>query len=167
MNIFYLSDCPIEAAQSQCDKHVVKMILESAQMLCTAHHSHPTDATRPEKFYKQTHTNHPSNKWVRGCTENYNWLCLHAMALCSEYTYRYGKIHASEPIIWWCLNNIPNIPVLPITKMPQCMPDEFKTDCSIEAYRSFYNIDKRQSFKCVWTKRNEPKWWSEHLCLEA
>ena len=65
MNIFYLSECPVESAQAQCDKHVVKMILESAQMLCTAHHACPSDAERPEKFYKQAHVNHPSTIWVR------------------------------------------------------------------------------------------------------
>ena len=61
MNIFYLSEGPVDAASSQGDKHVVKMILESAQMLCTAHHACPSDAQRPEKFYKQAHLNHPSS----------------------------------------------------------------------------------------------------------
>ena len=99
MNIFYLSECPVEAAQYQCDKHVVKMILESAQMLCTAHHACPTAAPRPEKFYKQAHLNHPSTIWVRTATANYDWMIVHALALCEEYTHRYGKIHSSQSII--------------------------------------------------------------------
>jgi hypothetical protein len=167
MNIFYLSECPTDSARMQCDKHVVKMILESAQMLCTSHHVCPSDATLPDKFYKKTHTNHPSTIWVRECTGNYEWMCIHALALCEEYTYRYGKVHASQKVIEWCCDNVPAIPVGSTTQMPQCMPDEYKADCSIEAYRHFYNVDKRSSFKCVWTKREEPKWWREHLCLEV
>ena len=54
-----------------------------------------------------------------------------------------------------------------MTKMPQCMPDEFKEECSVSAYRHFYNVDKRRSFKCVWTDREEPQWWKEHKCLEV
>ncbi len=159
MNIFYLSDCPVESAQSQCDKHVVKMILESAQMLCTAHHVCPTNAERPEKFYKATHKNHPSTIWVRENTSNYEWMTKHALSLCKEYTYRYGKTHASQPVVEWCARNVPAIPSRLRSKMPQCMPDEFKQDCSVQAYRSFYNINKRNSFKCVWTNREEPRWW--------
>jgi len=167
MNIFYLSECPVESAVSQCDKHVVKMILESAQMLCTAHRACPSGVEFPEKFYKQAHLNHPSTKWVRETTENYEWMCLHALALCEEYTHRYGKIHASQQVIEWCADNIPDIPAAAMTKMPQCMPDEFKEECSVSAYRHFYNVDKRRSFKCVWTDREEPHWWKEHRCLEV
>ena len=45
------------------------------------------------------------------------------------------------------------------------MPDEFKEECSVSAYRHFYNVDKRRSFKRVWTDREEPHWWKEHTCL--
>ena len=159
MNIFYLSECPVEAARSQCNKHVVKMVLESAQMLCTAHHACPSEAQRPDKFYKQAHLNHPSSIWVRETTENYKWMCVHALALCEEYIHRYGKIHASQCVIEWCANNTPSIPEGPQTKIPLCMPDEFKDDDSVTAYRRLYNVGKRNSFKCVWTKRQEPDWW--------
>jgi hypothetical protein len=135
------------------------MILESAQMLCTTHHVCPTDAERPEKFYKATHKNHPSTIWVRENTSNYNWMTKHALSLCEEYTHRYGKVHASQSIIEWCANNIPDIPETEMTKMPQCMPDEFRDNDSVTAYRHFYNVAKRNSFKCVWTNRDEPKWW--------
>ena len=86
-------------------------------------------------------------------------MIIHALALCEEYTYRYGKIHASQSLIEWCADNMPDIPEAGMTKMPQCMPDEFKNECSVSAYRNFYNVDKRRSFKCVWTKRQEPQWW--------
>ncbi len=111
MNIFVLDTDPHTAAIQQLDKHVVKMILESAQMLCTAHHACPSDAERPEKFYKQAHLNHPSTIWVRTTTGNYEWMILHALALCEEYTHRYGKIHASHALIEWCADNVPAIPV--------------------------------------------------------
>jgi hypothetical protein len=90
VNIFYLDKSPVLAAQMQVNKHVVKMILESAQLLCTSHHMCPKHDL-PEKFYKKTHYNHPSAIWARESVDNYKWLCEHAMALCEEYTYRYGK----------------------------------------------------------------------------
>jgi hypothetical protein len=94
-------------------------------------------------------------------------MIIHALALCEEYTHRYSKVHASQALIEWCADNIPDIPDKPMTKMPQCMPDEFKEECSVSAYRHFYNVDKRRSFKCVWTAREEPQWWKEHRCLEV
>ena len=103
MNIFYLSECPVESAQAQCDKHVVKMILESAQMLCTAHHACPSDAERPEKFYKQAHLNHPSTIWTRGNRSQYLWLYNHMLALGEEYTKRSqeGIPYHKEVIEWF------------------------------------------------------------------
>ncbi|HAW80963.1 MAG TPA: hypothetical protein DCX27_15355, partial [Balneola sp.] len=94
MNIFVLDKNPNEAARQACDKHVVKMILESAQMLCSVH----PEGTAP---YKRSFYNHPCTKWVRETDKNYDWLVDHALALCSEYTKRYGKTHKSEEIIQW------------------------------------------------------------------
>ena len=160
MNIFYLSDCPVEAARSQCDKHVVKMILESAQMLCTAHHACSTEAQRPEKFYKQAHLNHPSTIWVRTTTANYEWMCIHALALCEEYTHRYGKIHASQAIIEWCADNIPEIPDDIMTKMPQCMPEHLKIPGNpIAAYKNYYIQDKVRF--ATWKNRSIPEWFQQ------
>ena len=91
MNIFYLRKDPIKAAQYQYNKHVVKMILESAQMLCTAHHEiMGDDANVP---YKRAHVNHPSTIWTRSSADNYAWLYWHMVALGDEYTKRYNKIH--------------------------------------------------------------------------
>ena len=94
MNIFYLDSRPHVAAKDHCDKHVVKMILESAQMLCTAHRE--LDGDVPDVFYKSTHKNHPSTIWARSKAGNYRWLYDLFVSLCDEYTYRYGKVHLSD-----------------------------------------------------------------------
>ena len=156
MNIFYLDKSAVISAQYMCDKHVVKMILESAQLLCTAHHVCPTNAERPEKFYKQTHMNHPSAIWARASTDNYLWLTAHAKALLSEYTHRYGKQHASTPVIMWCSANRPNIPDLGFTDMPQCMPDEYKMDDPVLGYRNYYKHGKAHLHN--WKNRSVPYW---------
>ena len=156
MNIFYLHKSPTVAAQHMCDKHVVKMILESAQLLCTAHHTCPTNAERPEKFYKKTHTNHPCAIWTRNCIGNYKWLCDHAQSLLDEYTYRYGKTHASTSVISWCVSNIPDIPDGELTDIAQCMPDEYKSNDPVIAYRNYYN--KAKSHLHNWKRRQIPHW---------
>jgi hypothetical protein len=139
MNIFYLDKCPEKAARLQYNKHVVKMILESAQMLCTAHHHYGND-TVP---YKKAHYNHPSTIWVREDFYNYIWLYDHMMALGDEYTKRYGKKHLSIEKCWWPLSHRPpGIPEKGMTKMPQCMPDEYKDKCSIQAYWNYYIGEK-------------------------
>ena len=156
MNIFYLHKSPTISAQYMCDKHVVKMILESAQLLCTAHHTCPTNAERPEKFYKKTHTNHPCAIWTRNCIGNYKWLCDHAQSLLDEYTYRYGKTHASTSVISWCVSNIPDIPDGELTDIAQCMPDEYKSNDPVIAYRNYYN--KAKSHLHNWKRRQIPHW---------
>jgi len=156
MNIFYLHESPTTAAEYMCDKHVVKMILESAQLLCTAHHVCPSDAERPEKFYKKTHLNHPCAIWTRSCTGNYRWLCTHAQALLNEYTYRYGKQHATTPVISWCKANDPDIPDGEFSDIPQCMPEEYRADDPVIAYRDYYN--KAKSHLHSWKNRQVPDW---------
>ena len=86
MNIFVVDYDPNKSAQDLCDKHVVKMILETAQMLCAAH----PIGTAP---YKATHLKHPCTLWVARSIDNYEWLLTHGYALCREYTARYGKRH--------------------------------------------------------------------------
>jgi len=177
MNIFFLDKDPTLAAQSMCNKHVVKMILESAQLLCTTHHV-TGQVELPERFYKPTHKNNPCTKWLREHDANYDWLVLHAISLCDEYTYRYGKIHKSEEIIRWCFNNIPHIRswrfknnmFYPanlyevhqnfwITTPALAMPDEYKCDDPVESYRRYYTEHKRYIIDMRWTKRNPPEWW--------
>ena len=139
MNIFYLDKDPIAAAVVQYNKHVVKMILESAQMLCAAHHilGNPDDVP-----YKLAHKNHPCTIWVRENSLHYDWLYEHMMALGDEYTARYNKTHMS---INKCkhLNIHPrNIPHETFEQPPQCMPDEYKDKCSVQAYWNYYIGEK-------------------------
>lgn len=96
MNIFYLHDNPEVAARAMTDKHVVKMILESAQLLSTAHHVLDGDNVMPKNIYKPTHRNHPSAIWVRETIGNYLWLRDHLWHLLQEYGRRYNKSHADH-----------------------------------------------------------------------
>ena len=140
MNIFYLHKDPVIAAKVQYNKHVVKMILESAQMLCTAHHHYDENTDVP---YKKAHYNHPSTIWTRESDEHYMWLFDHMVALGKEYTKRYGKVHLSINKCFLPLYRLPNgIPSNGFTQPPQAMPDEYKNDCSIEAYWNYYIGEK-------------------------
>ena len=139
MNIFYLDECPKKSAQLQYNKHVVKMILESAQMLCTAHHHYGNGENVP---YKKAHYNHPSTIWVRQNSIHYDWLYDHMIALGNEYTKRYGKTHLS---ITKCKDLVylpPGIPTVMFNQPPQCMPDEYKDKCSVQAYWNYYIAEK-------------------------
>lgn len=158
MNIFYLDHDSKLASQAMCNKHVVKQVLESAQLLCTSHHV-CCDTELPDFLYKKTHINHPCTKWVRECSANYAWLAYHAISLCQEYTYRYGKIHKSQPIIEWCLDNFPDVPIGFGTPPAQAMPDEYKDSDPVKAYRNYYTQHKRFVMDMKWTKRNPPYWW--------
>ena len=147
MNIFYLHKDPREAAKLQYNKHVVKMILESAQMLCTAHHVYGSPEQKENVPYKQAHLNHPSTIWVRTNNRNYMWLYWHMIALGEEYTKRYNKKHLT---ITKCEDFLYKPPVYlkdalygdPID-MPQCMPDEYKDECSVQAYWNYYINGKK------------------------
>ena len=141
MNIFYLHQNPEKAARYQYNKHVVKMILESAQMLCTAHHvyGNPDDAP-----YKQAHLNHPSTIWTRESRPNYFWLYEHMITLGQEYTKRYGKIHTTIDKCRFALSFCPDgITSEQFTEPPQCMPDKYKDDCSMQAYWNYYIYGKK------------------------
>jgi len=144
LNIFYLHEDPRKAAEYQYNKHVVKMILESAQMLCTAHHHFDNGDNVP---YKRAHYNHPSTIWVRQADTHYYWLYDHMIALGEEYTKRYGKIHLT---ITKCLEALKFAPDgIPLSyaihnEPPQCMPDEYKADCAIHAYWNYYINDKHR-----------------------
>ena len=141
MNIFYLSHCPKKAAQVQYNKHVVKMILETAQLLCTAHII--LDEEEADVPYKATHKNHPSAVWVRASAENYFWAYEHMLALGEEYTKRYGKQHLTISKCRDVLYTFPkSISNQAFTQPPQCMPDEYKTECSVDAYWNYYENEK-------------------------
>jgi hypothetical protein len=167
MNIFYLDKDPALAVQYMCDKHVVKMILESAQLLCTTHWILGTniESINIAKIYKPTHKNHPCSIWVRTCCANYNWLMRHALALLEEYSYRYKKTHASHSTIKYCVDNIPNFKneITTMTKPALAMPDQYKCVDPVESYRNYYWFDKRINIKMTWTKRETPWWFSQYM----
>lgn len=142
MNIFYLDKDPVKAAEYQYNKHVVKMILETAQILCTTHIL--IDGDDADVPYKATHKNHPSTVWARQSADNYEWLYNHFIALSNEYTKRYDRVHLSYTKCKDKLKNIPkSLQRVGVTKMPQCMPDEYKDiHCSVKAYWNYYIGEK-------------------------
>lgn len=150
MNIFYLHDNPKVCSQYHVDKHVVKMILETAQLLSTAHW-----LSGGEGPYRATHKNHPSAIWARSNKSNYRWLCELGMELCKEYTYRYGKIHKTQQHLEWLTTNIPNIPNGKFTQPTLAMPDQYKSDNHIDSYRLYYIKDK--SHLHSWKNRKTPE----------
>jgi len=159
MNIFVLDQDPIKASVYHNDKHVVKMILESAQLLCGVHHVTESNLDIP---YRLSHKNHPCSIWARECLENYIWLCDLGMALCREYSHRYNKTHKSQAVIEWCYDNLPDLPELgDITPFALAMPDECKTDDPVESYRKYYMMHKQNIAN--WKMREIPKWYKSDL----
>ena len=146
MNIFYLDSDPVKAAQVQYNKHVVKMILESAQMLCTAHHHYTELLSQDDSYitYKKAHYNHPSTIWCRENSEQYLWLYNHMIALGNEYTKRYNKIHLTITKCADILQATPaGIPLGTFEEPPQCMPEQYKVaGCSVTAYWNYYEQEK-------------------------
>jgi len=139
VNIFYLAHDPVSCAKLHCDKHVVKMILEYAQLMSTAHDEAGTWAA---PMYKPTHRNHPCAKWVRESENNYTWLYCLFIALCDEYTHRYGKVHKTDIKLRDLLRSPPPGSGEYFTQPPQAMPDECRRECSVEAYRAYYREHK-------------------------
>jgi len=153
MNIFVLSFDPRIAAEHHCDKHVVKMILETAQLLYCAHWA--TDPSKlPEGAYRKTHVNHPCAIWTRESDANYRWLCALGIALCDEYTFRYGKVHKTRAHIEWLVANPPALPDIGETSMRLAMPDEYKCDSPVDSYRKYYAGAK--SHLLTYSKRLRP-----------
>jgi hypothetical protein len=152
MNIFVLDEDVKKCAEYSCDKHVVKMLLESVQLLCSTYYY--TDEI-PNDVYKLAHKNHPCSIWTRESLSNWKWLYSLATELYKEYKYRYGdKIHKSGEM----LNSLPlpKIKDIGITKRPQCMPLEYQQLDVIDAYRGYYLGDKRELLKY---KRREIPYW--------
>ena len=166
MNIFYLSSCPQEAAESHNDKHCVKMILESAQMLSTAHRE--LDGDVPDILYKSAHKNHPSTIWARSSKQHYDWLYRLFRQLSAEYTLRYSKsgnwgrdlkVHKTWNKLGKILKTAPkNIKDNGWVDPPQCMPDHCKKPDTIDAYRNYY-LTEKASFS-TWNYTNKPTWWT-------
>lgn len=181
MNIFYLDQDATKAAQYQVDRHVVKMITEVGQILSTAHRildGAPVKVTykipesgkirnkvvwvldddRNDVLYSVTHRNHPSCVWVREAVSNYAWLVDHMFALGDEYTFRYGKRHATIEKLGYMLQSPPfNLKDYDMTTMPSCMPEEYIiSEDPVINYREYYRRGK--SHLHSWKVRGAPEW---------
>lgn len=155
MNIFYLHSDQKKCVKLYVDRHVVKMILETCQLLCTVLWMFGQSAP-----YKKTHENHPCSIWARTNVKNWNWLRKLGISLCHEYTFRYGKQHVCEKI----LKSLRPPPKLAIGKFfppPQAMPAKFKRKSTIMAYRVYYAIGKSHlhfwKTRHAWKHRNIPE----------
>lgn len=178
MNIFILSDQPQKAAREHNDKHVVKMILESGQMLSTAHRmldgkeyieksrtgrnvrrwKHP-NSNMESTLYKAVHMNHPCTIWTRESQGNYYWHFELFKALCEEYMYRYNKVHATQEKLMELLSHHPkNIMDADQTPFAQAMPDYCKNIDAVKAYRKYY-IHEKNGF-ANWKGRSKPRWYN-------
>jgi len=177
MNIFFLDYDPKQAAEYMVDRHVVKMILESAQLLSTAHRvidgieyegksqsgrkakRWKLEDGREEIMYSATHINHPSAVWCRKSVENYVWLVDHMFALMDEYTHRYGKIHKVHSSgMSYHLQSPPfNLKEWDFTIPPSAMaPEYILGDDPVANYKNYYIKGKSHLHK--WTLRDKPYW---------
>ena len=159
MNIFYLHPDPVVAAQLHCDKHVVKMILESAQILCAVHDRH---GSWQGFMYKPAYVKHPSVLWAGDSAPNYVWLWHLSMALCAEYTARYGKVHTTQALLVKLETPPPMLADNGVSEPPQCMPDECKADSAIDAYRTYYK-HKRTVISMKWNRTDNAPTFMEIL----
>ncbi len=178
MNIFYLSHKPSRCARWHCDKHVVKMILESCQLLYTAHHlnggtakvesSAPICLTTRRRRYKKAHPKHPCAIWTAEALPHYIWLCWLALELVKEHHYRFQpkRVHACKEHLDWLLANPPRGLLLRqkwLRDPPLAMPDEYKVEGdSVMSYRAYYNGSKKDRGLLVYSKRHMP-----HIFIES
>ena len=169
MNIFFLHSDPEICSQMHNDKHCVKMILEYAQLMSTAHrvldgklvgkNYMMSDDNKEQSLYKSTHINHPSAIWVRQSDKHYYWLYWLWRCLRSEYTYRYYKVHACKMRLERVLKPAPfNINQnSEWVDPPMAMPDKYKVGNAIHAYRQYYIHEKAHIAK--WKDRKVPEWY--------
>lgn len=168
MNIFALDANPRLAAQYHMDVHVVKMILESGQLLSTTCHLLGIDSR--EIPYKKTHEKHPCTLWVLESHANFDWLLKLLFHLHKEYTYRYGRAHASEKEMprFLRLHSLTKdlLPRIGLTPFPQAMPDFCKAKDSVNAYRNLYFNVKSRMGRAGWRKtRKMPRWYSTYAAF--
>lgn len=154
MNIFFVHRRSDKCARFYVNAHVVKMILETCQLLCTAWHVTDPSHELFSPQYKAINKNHPCAVWARESRAHYIWLCTLCQHLCKEYTHRYGKVHKSEAVLKALKKNVPPLADLPFVHPPQCMPDEYKDPSTVLAYRKYYCLGKRKLH--VWKKRDVP-----------
>lgn len=157
VNIFAVDSDPVRAANALVNRHVTKMTLETAQMMCSIFP--PGEAP-----YRRTHYNHPCTVWSRLRFANYEWLYHHGMALAAECKYRFGANHRSKAVIEHCWSMVSTRMFAEeghMSTFVQAMPEEFKGDDPIEAYRRYYRVAKAHLHE--WTRREPPEWIIIHL----
>lgn len=160
MNVFFLDQDPAKCAKYHFDKHVVKMILEYTQILCTAvvllDGSILADE-RKKELWGPLYINHPAVIWGRQSIENYQWLYLLLCYLLDEYTYRYEKKHYCEKFRILLKESPINIEKKAFIRPCLLMPEEYKEECPVASYRNYYQRGKRELAK--WKKRGPPDWY--------
>ena len=169
MNIFHLDYSPQLSAMHQHDKHVVKMTLETAQLVSQAIRVVPAwrDTFGDVRtLYKTTHQHHPSAKWARQTVPNLYWLCKHGVYLAEEYSHRFWRTHKSLAIIRQVLDIVPFLPATncdDLTTFAQAMPDDCKRKCPVQGYRHYY-LTHKVSDESQWTDRRSdlPSWLFSH-----
>mgnify|MGYP003335687260 CR=1 FL=1 len=183
MNIFAVDHSPEEAARSLCDKHVTKMIVESAQLLSTAHRLidgeqydgktlsgrnakrwRLTDSSRDDRIYQATFINHPCAIWARSCSSNYLWLAKHALAMCEEFELRYEHGHKTKGLIEFFVDNLP-VRILhgPLEDFALAMPEEYKdSGNTVKSYRDYYIHVKARLAQ--WKLPDRMPFWFYHGC---
>lgn len=149
MNIFILHPDQSLCAKYHCDKHIVKMPLETTQMLCSVHWRY--NSTAP---YLDVHAKHPCTLWAGETVDNYKWLWDFGIELCKEYTFRYERTHACEKVLAIIKNPPVELNKEGTTIFPQAMPEEYKHKDPVVAYREYYKHEKRRFAK--WKKRKTP-----------
>lgn len=168
MNIFVLSKSPKQSAAYHGDKHVIKMVLESCQMLYSAHWFYSPSgeslmyaplSKSGQLGYKPAHINHPCTKWVRESKENYIWTARLAICLAEEYEYRWpGRVHSCKEHAVWLKANIPRgFPMVSLTPFAIAMDVEFKMKDAVASYRNYYIQSKSAKGLTVYTKRTAPR----------
>lgn len=184
MNLFILDESPAAAAIAHCNKHVNKMIIETAQMLSTNHrfldgqmfYALSKNGRRIKKWnhpkydkvlYKTCHINHPSTVWLRQSHENYIWGYELFRCLSQEYTHRYKKSHATWNLLKDLLAQLPsNIPIKPQTKFSIAISDDYSLahiHDPLEAYRQYYAKKHLEQFDMTWTNRDQPAWFESYI----
>jgi len=155
MNIFVLHLDPVKAAKMHCDKHAVKMPVETAQLLSNVFHINRLDAP-----YRACHMHHPCTLWAAQSSTNFLWLAKLGIALCEEYTRRYGKQHKCQQIIQTMIDRFYELQFSETdgTPFPLCMPEEYRCADAIRSYRAYYIHEK--SYFAKWKYSRKPSWFN-------
>lgn len=161
MNLFFLDPDPTKAAVVQCDKHIVKMPTETGQIVSFAWHLLRPNHGKPIYRLCKRQANKGCCVWARETRGNYRWAIEHGLALCAEYTRRYGKTHASEAVLRECSEPPDEVPDGPLTPPAQIVrPEDIMPHTimgAVLAYRNYYRW-KPTVMDCRWAYSTKPEW---------